>query len=69
LKKVTKKACHRFWSPINKESRGQEGLTRRSKKVQKSEKKACQRFRNLITLPKPNQTNGETNDTKRTKNV
>jgi hypothetical protein len=39
------------------------------KKVQKSEKKACQTFRNLITLPKPNQTNGETNDTKRTKNV
>jgi hypothetical protein len=39
------------------------------KKFKKSEKKACQAFRNLITLPKPNQTNGETNDTKRTKNV
>jgi hypothetical protein len=39
------------------------------KKLQKSEKKACQRVRNLISLPKPNQTNGETNDTKRTKNV
>jgi len=32
------------------------------KKFKKSEKKACQTFRNLITLPKPNQTNGETND-------
>jgi hypothetical protein len=32
------------------------------KKLKKSEKKACQPFRNLITLPKPNQTNGETND-------
>jgi hypothetical protein len=42
---------------------------RRSKKVQKSEKKACQGLRNLISLSKPNQTNGETNDTKRTKNV
>jgi hypothetical protein len=42
---------------------------RRSKKVQKSEKKACQGLRSLINLPKPNQTNGETNDTQRTKNV
>jgi hypothetical protein len=42
---------------------------RRSKKIQKSEKKACQDLRNLISLPKPNQTNGETNDTQRTKNV
>jgi hypothetical protein len=42
---------------------------RRSKKNQKSEKKACQGIRNLIRLSKPNQTNGETNDTKRTKNV
>jgi hypothetical protein len=41
----------------------------RSKKIEKSEKKACQGLRNLISLPKPNQTNGETNDTKRTKNV
>jgi hypothetical protein len=41
----------------------------RSKKVQKSEKKACQGLRNSISLLKPNQTNGETNDTKRTKNV
>jgi hypothetical protein len=39
------------------------------KNFEKSEKKACQRFENLITVPKPNQTNGETNDTKRTKNV
>jgi hypothetical protein len=44
-------------------------LSCRSKKVQKSEKKACQGFRNFISLLKPNQTNGETNDTKRTKNV
>src|SRR5215475_13657129 len=44
-------------------------LSCRSKKVQKSEKKACQGLRNLISLSKPNQTNGETNDTKRTKNV
>jgi hypothetical protein len=42
---------------------------RRSKKNQKSEKKACQGLRNLIRLRKPNQTNGETNDKKRTKNV
>jgi hypothetical protein len=41
----------------------------RSKKVKKSEKKACQGHRHLIILSKPNQTNGETNDTKRTKNV
>jgi hypothetical protein len=41
----------------------------RSKKVKKSEKKACQGLRNLISVLKPNQTNGETNDTKRTKNV
>jgi hypothetical protein len=32
------------------------------KNFEKSEKKACQRFKNLITVPKPNQTNGETND-------
>jgi hypothetical protein len=42
---------------------------RRSKKIQKSEKKACQGHRDLISLLKPNQTNGETNDTKRTKNA
>jgi hypothetical protein len=42
---------------------------RRSKKNQKSEKKACQGLRNLISVLKPNQTHGETNDTKRTKNV
>jgi hypothetical protein len=32
------------------------------KNFEKSEKKACQGSKNLITLPKPNQTNGETND-------
>jgi hypothetical protein len=42
---------------------------RRSKKIQKSEKNACPGLRNLISVLKPNQTNGETNDTKRTKNV
>jgi hypothetical protein len=41
----------------------------RSKKIKKSEKKACQGIRNLLSLPKPNQTNGETNDKTRTKNV
>jgi hypothetical protein len=40
------------------------GHISRSKKVQKSEKKACQHSKYLITLPKPNQTNGETNDKK-----
>jgi len=39
------------------------------KKFKKSEKKACQGIRNLLSLPKPNQTNGETNDKQRTKNV
>jgi hypothetical protein len=32
------------------------------KKLKKSQKKACQRRRDLITVSKPNQTNGETND-------
>jgi hypothetical protein len=32
------------------------------KNFEKSEKKACQPFENLIIVPKPNQTNGETND-------
>jgi hypothetical protein len=32
------------------------------KKFKKVKKKACQGLRNLIILPKPNQTNGETND-------
>jgi hypothetical protein len=32
------------------------------KNFEKSEKKACQGCENLITLPKPNQTDGETND-------
>jgi hypothetical protein len=32
------------------------------KNFEKSEKKACQRLENLISVQKPNQTNGETND-------
>jgi hypothetical protein len=32
------------------------------KNFEKSEKKACQRHRDLISVSKPNQTNGETND-------
>jgi hypothetical protein len=32
------------------------------KNFEKSEKKACQRRRDLISVSKPNQTNGETND-------
>jgi hypothetical protein len=32
------------------------------KNFEKSEKKTCQGHRNLISLSKPNQTNGETND-------
>jgi hypothetical protein len=32
------------------------------KYFEKSEKKACQAQKNSIILPKPNQTNGETND-------
>jgi hypothetical protein len=38
---------------------GQEAV---QKNFEKSEKKTCQRPKNLISLPKPNQTNGETND-------
>jgi hypothetical protein len=48
--------------PLERNSERQMPSFRRSKKNQKSEKKACQRLRNLISLPKPNQTNGETND-------
>jgi hypothetical protein len=52
---------------LNRDSARQTGRSSCSKKVEKSEKKACQPFKNSIILPKPNQTNGETNDKKRTK--
>ena len=48
--------------PLQGETERQMPPFRRSKKIQKSEKKACQGRRNLLSLPKPNQTNGETND-------
>ena len=67
--KNSKKACQRPGLSAKGICERQMPSLRRSKKIQKSEKKACQGFRNLISLPKPNQTNGETNDTKRTKNV
>jgi len=43
---------------------GQIGRSKRSKKF---EKKACQALKSFIKPPKPNQTNGETNDKKRAK--
>jgi hypothetical protein len=57
-----KKACQTLTSFARGNSERQMPSFRRSKKIQKSEKKACQGLRNLISLPKPNQTNGETND-------
>jgi hypothetical protein len=68
-KKFKKKLVRALHVPLEGNSDRQMPLFCRSKKVQKSEKKACQGVRNLISLSKPNQTNGETNDTKRTKNV
>jgi hypothetical protein len=68
-KKNQKKACQSLACSARGNLDRQMPLFRRSKKVQKSEKKACQGLRNLISLSKPNQTNGETNDTKRTQNV
>jgi hypothetical protein len=61
-KKIQKKACQGLGASARGNSERQMPPFRRSKKIQKSEKKACQGFRNLIDLPKPNQTNGETND-------
>jgi hypothetical protein len=61
-KKLTKKACQHSASPLDREFERQTPGLAVQKKFEKSEKKACQPFRNLITLPKPNQTNGETND-------
>jgi hypothetical protein len=68
-KKGEKKLVNPPRVPLEGKNDRQMPSFRRSKKVKKSEKKACQGLRNLISLPKPNQTNGETNDTKRTKNV
>jgi hypothetical protein len=68
-KKSKKKLVRPSHLPVEGKSERQMPQFRRSKKIQKSEKKACQGLRNLISLPKPNQTNGETNDTQRTKNV
>jgi len=68
-KKFKKKLVRVSRVPLEGNVDRQIPLLRRSKKVQKSEKKACQGLRNLLSLSKPNQTNGETNDTKRTKNV
>jgi hypothetical protein len=73
LKKIPKKGEKKLVRPpglpLEENFERQMPSFRRSKKNQKSEKKACQGLRNLITVLKPNQTNGETNDTKRTKNV
>ena len=67
--KSEKKACQDLGASARGEFERQMPSFRRSKKIQKSEKKACQVLINLITVLKPNQTNGETNDTKRTKNA
>jgi hypothetical protein len=68
-KKFKKKLVRALRVPLEGNCDRQMLSFRRSKKVQKSKKKACQGHRNSISLSKPNQTNGETNDTKRTKNV
>jgi hypothetical protein len=69
VKRVKKKLVRTLGLPLEENFERQMPSFRRSKKIQKSEKKACQGIRNLISLLKPNQTNGETNDTQRTKNV
>ena len=69
VKKIKKKLVRAWGLPLEGKFERQMPSFRRSKKVQKSEKKACQGLRNLISVLKPNQTNGETNDTQRTKNV
>jgi hypothetical protein len=68
FKKGEKKLVRTAGLPLEGNFERQMPSFRRSKKFQKSEKKACQVLINLITVLKPNQTNGETNDTKRTKN-
>ena len=69
FKQVKKKLVRASGLPLEEKFERQMPSFCRSKKVKKSEKKACQGLRNLITVLKPNQTNGETNDTKRTKNA
>jgi hypothetical protein len=69
VKRVKKKLVRTLGLPLEENFERQMPSFRRSKKIQKSEKKACQDLINLITVLKPNQTNGETNDTKRTKNA
>jgi hypothetical protein len=68
-KKVKKKLVKPTRVPLEGNFERQMPSFRRSKKFKKGEKKACQGLRNLLSLPKPNQTNGETNDKKRIKNV
>jgi hypothetical protein len=68
-KKFKKKLVTPLALPLEGKFERQMPSFRRSKKNQKSEKKACQGLRDLISVLKPNQTNGETNDTKRNKNV
>jgi hypothetical protein len=68
-KNLKKKLVRTLGLPLEGKFDRQMSSFRRSKKIQKSEKKACQGIRNLISVLKPNQTNGETNDTKRTKTV
>jgi hypothetical protein len=69
-----------IFAPKNFQNDGETGLTRdcrrhhswgvRSKYFKKNEKKACQPSKtSLILTAKPNQTNGETNDKKRTAHV
>jgi hypothetical protein len=60
--KLQKKACQPLAFPLDGKFTRQTARFCRSKKNQKIEKKACQGIRNSISLPKPNQTNGETND-------
>jgi hypothetical protein len=69
FQKVKKRLATPWGVPLEGKFDRQMPSFRRSKKIQKSEKKACQGVINLITVLKPNQTNGETNDTQRTKNV
>src|SRR5215216_6692503 len=60
-KKSEKKLVRDSGLPLEGNFERQKPSFRRSKKNQKSEKKACQDLINLITVLKPNQTNGETN--------
>jgi hypothetical protein len=59
LKIFKKKLASALAHKLNRTLSGQMGAFKRSKKF---EKKACQASKSLINAPKPNQTNGETND-------